>query len=314
MAGTDKEFDAFLDKIAKLKLDKAIGPVKPYKPVLLMAVLILIAKGKQRSPYVLFDGGLKSAFKQVLDRIHPRWQFKADPRYPFAALENDGVWQLVPFDGAVENLESARNLGSRARDLMKHVECARLPEPVYHKLAADAGAVHRAFAVLLQSYPRCLPPHTGNELFWLLTDTDAVRPIGNEDLTERVVEELMERNWIKTPFAKLGVKLSNVKSYGRAGRQVITPVGIIDLLGFQPRERTWWVLELKRGRTSDVVVGQVCRYLGWVGADCKDRGERAVGAIVAGSANDRLRYAVQANPNLSLWTFDDQFRISRSVT
>lgn len=306
-----KDFGGFLDRLNHLKLDKAVGPVKPYKPILLMTVLIQIAKGKQRSRYVFFDGGLKSAFKQLLGRVHPNWQFKADPRYPFAALENDAVWELVPFEGALEDLQSARNLGQRARDLMKHVECARLPEPVFESLVQDPGAIHRALAVLLERYPECLPPHTGGEIIKLLGDAGGAPPAGGEDLSERAIEEFIETHWSATPFAEMGVRLSSVKSHGMPGRQVMTPVSTIDLLGFQPAERTWWVLELKRGRPADAVVGQVSRYLGWVAAERRDRNERAVGAVVAASADERLRFAVQANPNLSLWTFDSDLRISR---
>src|SRR5206468_2672784 len=50
---------------------------------------------------------------------------------------------------------------------------------------------------------------------------------------------------------------------GREGKQYPTDVGVIDLLCHRPGGGLH-VIELKRGRTSDVTVGQLSRYMGWV--------------------------------------------------
>ena len=42
-----------------------------------------------------------------------------------------------------------------------------------------------------------------------------------------------------------------------------TDVGEIDLLAKHKRKNAWLVIELKRGRTSDIAVGQALRYRGW---------------------------------------------------
>lgn len=94
---------------------------------------------------------------------------------------------------------------------------------------------------------------------------------------------------------------------------MLTPVNAIDLLGFQPQEKCWWVFELKRGRPPDRVVGQVSRYLGCVLRERSGQGERAVGAIIARRVDPKLRYAAHANPLLSLWEYDDDLRL-RPVT
>jgi hypothetical protein len=90
---------------------------------------------------------------------------------------------------------------------------------------------------------------------------------------------------------------------------VLTPVNAIDLLGYQPGEKCWWVFELKRGRPPDRVVGQVSRYLGWVLRQRAGHGERAVGAIIARRVDAKLRYAAHANPLLSLWEYDEDLRL-----
>jgi hypothetical protein len=81
--------------------------------------------------------------------------------------------------------------------------------------------------------------------------------------------------------------------------------------GYHPQRKEWWVIELKHGRPADDVVGQVSPYLGWVSAECARRGEMATGAIVARDANDKLRYAVRANPRLTLWTWDEELQVTR---
>lgn len=92
---------------------------------------------------------------------------------------------------------------------------------------------------------------------------------------------------------------------------MLTPVNAIDLLGYRPERREWWVIELEHGRPADEVVGQVSRYLGWVAEECSRRGEAASGAIVAREADEKLRDAVRANPRLTLWTWDDELTVSR---
>jgi hypothetical protein len=92
---------------------------------------------------------------------------------------------------------------------------------------------------------------------------------------------------------------------------VFTPVNAIDLLGFEPTARRWWVFELKRGRSADRVVGQVSRYLGWIGEERRGSRESAVGAIIVRKADPKLCYAVKANERLSLWEFDDALQVKQ---
>ena len=66
-------------------------------------------------------------------------------------------------------------------------------------------------------------------------------------LTEKALEEHLERNWVETPFAERGVQLSTRAAFGYAGRQVLTPVNAIDLLGYQPHEKCWWVFSSSAG-------------------------------------------------------------------
>jgi hypothetical protein len=92
---------------------------------------------------------------------------------------------------------------------------------------------------------------------------------------------------------------------GIPGRQFPTDVGDIDLLCVDAKKRLA-VVELKRGRESDRVVGQIQRYIGWVEANLVKQGNTVRGIIIVHKPTDkypfdqRLHYAVQANPKLEL--------------
>jgi len=302
----------FIDRLSNLRLDASRGPVKPYKPLLVAACIALIAKRKITTPFVLLDGALKSAFEQLLREIHPDWPFRADVRLPFRHLETDGVWTLVPVDGAFGRLEALRAAGARAREVLRHVACARIDPDVFRTLARDAGRRNEVLSALADRY---LPPSAGAAFLRLLGEAReapaATLPRNVCPLTERAIEEYIAENWSQTPFAAMGIALAARERHGMAGRQQFTPVNSIDLLGYRARRREWWIIELKRGRAADAVVGQVSRYLGWVAEERGPRGESAVGAVLAGGADTKLRYAVRANPRLSLWTYDASFRITR---
>ena len=133
--------DEFCSRLANLRLDRSGGRVKPYKPLLVAAVVILIHKGKQRSRNLFLDGGLRSAFQQLLDILFPGWPYAAKPEYPFRHLENDGVWTLVAIEGASEALRAAKSAHAEAWDVLRHVRCAQLDEAVFQRLATSFDLV-----------------------------------------------------------------------------------------------------------------------------------------------------------------------------
>jgi hypothetical protein len=88
---------------------------------------------------------------------------------------------------------------------------------------------------------------------------------------------------------------------GGVGRQYPTDVGVIDLLCKRANGELL-VIELKKSRVSDVVVGQISRYLGWVKKHIAN-GEQVKGLILSHKADEKLGYAVSAHPALSLRYF-----------
>lgn len=88
---------------------------------------------------------------------------------------------------------------------------------------------------------------------------------------------------------------------GRLGQQYPTDVGVIDLL-CRRQNGQLLVIELKRSRMSDVVVGQISRYIGWVKKHIA-RDSEVCGLILCHDRDDALKYAVYAHPSLSLRYF-----------
>jgi len=312
--------DDFCTRLRSLRLDRADGRVKPYKPVLLLAVVVLIAKGKIPEPRIFLDGGLKSAFHQLLTRLHGDAFRGADVRYPFRHLARDGVWRLVAKDDAEQEIAALLGAGGTAREVMSLVACAEMDADVFAALATDDRSRARVVATLLDAYPETLPASTTDVIWHLLGEVDARAIVppppapALERLTERALEEHLANSWETTAFSALGVELANERVHGFPGRQVLTPVNAIDLLGYRREARQWWVIELKRGRPSDAVVGQVSRYLGWIKQERARQQEGAVGAIVAGGVDAKLEAAVRAHEGrLSLWTYDTRLALRQVI-
>ncbi|MGH7815348.1 MAG: AlwI family type II restriction endonuclease [Candidatus Binataceae bacterium] len=95
-------------------------------------------------------------------------------------------------------------------------------------------------------------------------------------IKERDLENLLENN---LDLVEPGLSL--------IGRQYSTLAGPIDLLA-RDQAGKYVVIELKRGRTNDRVVGQILRYLTWVQGNLA-RGSNVRGIIVCHSADKNLQ-------------------------
>lgn len=83
-------------------------------------------------------------------------------------------------------------------------------------------------------------------------------------------------------------------------RQLSTSAGRLDLL-CEDKSGAYVVVELKKMRGSDQVVGQTLRYMGWVKEAHPDK--RVRGIVVVGKSDDALRYALQAVPDIEAKVF-----------
>lgn len=125
---------------------------------------------------------------------------------------------------------------------------------------------------------------------------------------EKHLEEFLVRNWSHT---ELGASYDIFEDDGeRFGQQYPTDTSPIDILAVSKDKKSLLVVELKRGRASDVVVGQVLRYIGYVQDQLVEEGQGVRGAIIAHEDDLRLRRALAAVPNVDFYRYEISFRLT----
>ena len=76
-------------------------------------------------------------------------------------------------------------------------------------------------------------------------------------------------------------------------------VGRIDLL-CTDKSQDFVVVETKKGKESDKVVGQIQRCMGWITRNLAKNGENVRGIIIVNECDEWLDYAVSVNDNIQL--------------
>lgn len=69
------------------------------------------------------------------------------------------------------------------------------------------------------------------------------------------------------------------------------------------------VIELKRGRTSDVVVGQVQRYMGYVKEELLEPNQTVRGLIIGLEADNKLKRALSVCQNIDFYRYQIDFKL-----
>lgn len=126
---------------------------------------------------------------------------------------------------------------------------------------------------------------------------------------ESHLEEFIVENWNKLD---LGKKYSILKEDKEVvGQQYITSIGRIDILAKSKDEKEWLVIELKKGKNSDQVVGQILRYITWIKENEAKGNEKVRGLIITREHDDKLKYAIRATENIELMTYSVDFKLHK---
>lgn len=124
---------------------------------------------------------------------------------------------------------------------------------------------------------------------------------------EKHLEDFLVKNWAQTELAQ------NFKIYEEdgelVGQQYATDAGPIDILAVSKDGQRLLVVELKRGRASDVVVGQILRYVGYVKEQIAEPHQTVEGAIIALDDDQKLRWALQMAPSISFYRYQVSFKL-----
>lgn len=154
------------------------------------------------------------------------------------------------------------------------------------------------------------------EIESLLGDVPASSPIvsGDPDIEDPVafamekhLEAFLVANWNQTI---LSGEFSIYEEDGEpVGQQYATDAGPIDMLALSKDKKRLLVVELKRGRASDVVVGQVLRYMGFVKEQLAENDQTVEGAIIALDDDQKMRWALVSVPSISFYRYQVSFKL-----
>jgi hypothetical protein len=129
----------------------------------------------------------------------------------------------------------------------------------------------------------------------------------HEFALEMHLEEFIYKNWENVNW---GANLNLYKNDEQDGRQFPAGIWSIDLLAEDKVKNELVVIELKKGKASDVVVGQLSRYIGWIKENVAAKNQSVRGIIIAHEIDESLKYAVKGLPHIEVKTYKVNFTLS----
>lgn len=124
---------------------------------------------------------------------------------------------------------------------------------------------------------------------------------------EKHLEAFLVANWNQTLLSK---DFDIYEEDGeRVGQQYATDAGEIDILAISKDKKRLLVVELKRGRASDVVVGQILRYMGFVKEQIAEDNQAVEGAIIALEDDPKLKWALVSVPSITFYKYQVSFKL-----
>jgi len=124
---------------------------------------------------------------------------------------------------------------------------------------------------------------------------------------EKHLEHFLVQNW---PQTDLGKRFDIYEEDGESvGQQYETDTGPVDILAVSKDKKQLLIIELKKGRASDSVVGQILRYMGYVQEELAEEGQSVIGAIIALEDDQRIRRALKMTPNIEFYRYQISFKL-----
>lgn len=126
---------------------------------------------------------------------------------------------------------------------------------------------------------------------------------------EKHLEDFLVQNWHHT---ELGKHYDIYEVDGEmVGKGYPSDTGPLDILAISKDKQELLVVELKRGRISDVVVGQIQRYMGYVKEELAEKNQTVRGVIIAFEDDIRIHRALSVAPNIDFYTYKIHFELEK---
>lgn len=126
---------------------------------------------------------------------------------------------------------------------------------------------------------------------------------------EKHLEDFLVQNWQHT---ELGKYYDIYEEDGeKVGQQYPSDTGPIDILAISKDKKELLIVELKKGRASDIVVGQIQRYMGYVQDELAEADQKVKGVIIAFEDDVRIHRALSVAQNIDFYTYKISFKLEK---
>lgn len=142
-----------------------------------------------------------------------------------------------------------------------------------------------------------------------ITSTNPEIENPSEFALEEHLEEFLIANWDQIELSENYDIYQDEEVFGR---QFQTDTGFIDILAISKDKKELLVVELKKGRASDSVVGQIQRYMGYIKDEIAESDQIVKGVIVAFEDDQRIKRALSVTNNISFYRYRISFSLTRS--
>ena len=142
-----------------------------------------------------------------------------------------------------------------------------------------------------------------------IISTDASIEDPSSFALEAHLEEFLVANWSQT---ELGKDFDIYEEDGVKAQQYQTDTGPLDILAMSKDKKRLLVVELKKGRASDAVVGQILRYMSFVQDELAEEGQTVLGVIIAHEDDQRIRRALTMTPSIVFYRYNVSFNLLKA--
>lgn len=199
----------------------------------------------------------------------------------------DGAYRIAEVTGDYQYAPSGPLPHRRPVTWLPHgVQKAQMSQ----QLKNSIGAINTVST--LSSHGAEIEALAGGQSTPVIVATDPTVEDPSEFALEKHLEDFLVANWAQTV---LGQAYEIFSENGQpVGKQYPTDTGPLDILAVKKDGSELLVVELKKGRASDVVVGQVLRYIGFVNEELAEPHQKVRGMIIALEDDQKLRRAISA--------------------
>ena len=128
---------------------------------------------------------------------------------------------------------------------------------------------------------------------------------------EKYLEQFIIDNWHSLDLGK-EYDLHEESIDGKR-KKYRTDIGEIDIFALSKDKKEYLVIELKKGRATDKVVGQIQSYMGYIKEEIAKDYQEVKGLIIGLEDDLRLKRALSVNPNISFRRYEVKFELFKST-